>query len=411
MSAKVAGSAVRHVARRKVEDRTEIDEAFLRATGERVVATLGDLKGGAMKVGQMMSQAGTALPDELTEALARLQRDAPPADYSVIARQIEAEFGAPPERLFARIDPEPFAAASIGQVHRATTDDGREVVVKVQYPGVDASVASDLAAVRRTLKLVQLGTPLTRLDETFGELHDVLQQELDYCVEADNLRRLRALHDEEWLLLPEVVPERSSGRVITLTYVPGADLATAASWTEAERDRLGQRLAQLTARQLFAFGFMHGDPHPGNFAFRRDGSVVLYDFGCVREYDLEARSALFDLLLAARGADVELADDVFVRLGLRHPDRPSPGRDLYGPMLELLARPLHGPHRFSQAADPDDLWLLSMEFMASLGSFSGGGSFGVIKRQVAGLFDTLRVLDATVDLWAEAEAVRPPPVA
>jgi predicted unusual protein kinase regulating ubiquinone biosynthesis (AarF/ABC1/UbiB family) len=138
-------------------------------SGERIAETLGELKGAAMKIGQMASIGSDILPKELSDALTKLQKEAPPMPYEVIAEQIERELGSPPELLFNAFDETPFASASIGQVHRATTDDGRDVVVKVQYPGVRSSIDSDIANVAALLRLHALGCPLDPSDPSASE--------------------------------------------------------------------------------------------------------------------------------------------------------------------------------------------------------------------------------------------------
>ena len=210
-----------------VSGETDEDRASLRrAAGERIATTLGELKGAAMKVGQLASAARELVPPEIADALSRLQRDSPPVSYEVIAEQIRSELGAEPDSLFRSFDRTPFAAASVGQVHRAVLDDGLEVVVKVQYPGVDGAVDSDLTQVRLALRMGGvLSLPRDLVDALFEELRVRLHEELDYCNEAENVRRFRAFHARhDWLVVPDVVGERSSKRVLTLSYEPGESL-------------------------------------------------------------------------------------------------------------------------------------------------------------------------------------------
>ncbi|MEC8422678.1 MAG: AarF/ABC1/UbiB kinase family protein, partial [Myxococcota bacterium] len=224
-------------------------------SGARIAKTLGELKGAAMKVGQLASVAKDILPDELTASLATLQRSAPPMEYGVIAEQIERELGRPPELLFARFDPIPFAAASIGQVHRAQTDDGREVVVKVQYPGVDESVDSDISHLKLALRASgMLATRRAAFDAFFLELRDRMREEVDYTHEAQNVRWFKELHaDDPHLIIPDVVGERSSGRILTLTYEPGDSLGELdpAVYDQECRNRIGERLLHMVFRQVF----------------------------------------------------------------------------------------------------------------------------------------------------------------
>ena len=225
MTASVTGNFVKGQVKGLFQDKEARErdrEALDAANGAKIAKTLGELKGAAMKIGQLASMAKDVLPSEVTSALTSLQREAPPMPFEVIRGQIEAELGSPPELLFERFDPEPFAAASIGQVHRARTDDGREVVCKVQYPGVDTSVDADVAQLKFALRASGLiRFRRQAVDGLFQELRDRLREELDYTNEAENVRRFQRLHqDDPHIITPDVVGERSSGRVLTLTYEP-----------------------------------------------------------------------------------------------------------------------------------------------------------------------------------------------
>ena len=227
------------------EEARESRAATYLETGQRIAKTLGELKGAVMKVGQMASIGSDLLPPELSQALGSLQKEAPPVPFEVIEGQIERELGAAPEILFSWFDREPFAAASIGQVHRATTDDGREVVVKVQYPGVDVSVDSDLAQLKLALRaagFIRLRRKV--LNELFAEVRARLHEELDYTNEAENVRLFQEFHRKRGdtaLIVPDVVGERSSQRVLTLTYEPGDPLSSIneRGYSQEERDRIG----------------------------------------------------------------------------------------------------------------------------------------------------------------------------
>lgn len=399
MTASVAGNfAASRLARPFLsgEARDAHDEAFLRAAGARLAATLGELKGAAMKIGQMASTASDLLPPELAEALAKLQQDAPPMPFEVVAEQIEAELGEAPGRLFARFDEVPFASASIGQVHRATTDDGREVVVKVQYPGVDAAVDSDLASVRAALRLARLASDAVALDAVLAELKDRLVEELDYCIEADHVRLFREMHaGEERLVLPDVVGERSAQRVLTLTYEAGARLKEVATWPQDVRDAIGRRMVEMVCDQIFVHGALHGDPHPGNLAFRRDGTVVLYDFGCVRRYGEASAEAFRDVVRSVRDLDPWLMDDAFVRLGVRAPDRPAP-IPIFTAIIDVLAPLRDDPTDFGAARFNEQFIGMAPKFIRHARDFLPGAEIAIVKRVVAGLYDNLRAIGARV---------------
>lgn len=349
-------------------------------SGELIAQTLGELKGAAMKVGQLASVARDILPDDLMSSLSSLQRDAPPMDYDVIAAQIERELGSPPELLFQRFDKAPFAAASIGQVHRARTDDGREVVVKVQYPGIDESVDSDIAHLKLALRASGLiSTRKAAFDAFFEELRDRMREEVDYTHEAQNVRWFRALHaDDTHLIIPEVVGERSSGRILTLTYEPGDQIQDldAAGYDQETRNRIGTHIAHMMYRQLFEFHAVHADPNPANFAFRKNGDVVLYDFGCVKVFPQEDAKAYRDMMRAFRDNDHAAIQTGMEAVGIQRPGAHVPDqadmyreiRSVFGPLLfedsvfdfdkavgheiftRLLAKGLRRPRQFQPSA-------------------------------------------------------------
>ncbi len=336
MTASVAGG----VARRKAKGLFQNAEARARdaatqnaKSGAVIAKTLGELKGAAMKLGQFASTAHGLLPDELIAALGGLQGDAPPVPFSTIRAQIESEFGAPLETLFAHFDPEPFAAASIGQVHRARTDDGREVVCKVQYPGVDANVDTDIRNLKMVLRATgMLGVRRQALDALFAELRERLLEEIDYTNEATNVRWFRRLHaDDPHMIIPDVVGERSSGRVLTLTYEPGDALTEldAAGYDQTTRDLLGQRVAHMMFKQLYQLHAVHADPNPANFACRPNGDLVVYDFGCVKIVPPQLVADYRQFILALQREDYAGVDAGLMAVGARVPGTPAPPRPYY----------------------------------------------------------------------------------
>ncbi|HEY8379729.1 MAG TPA: AarF/ABC1/UbiB kinase family protein [Nannocystis sp.] len=405
MTAQVAGS----YAKTRIKSLFQSDEEAERErsaahelNGGRIARTLGELKGAVMKVGQMASIAGDLLPKELADALRSLQREAPPVDFSVIAAQIEAELGAPPEALFRRFDPVPFASASIGQVHRATTDDGREVVVKVQYPGVDAAVDSDLVQLKFALKaggLVKRVTGLDvkqqSLDDVFAEIRARLHEELDYCNEADNVRRFRELHrGEPHIIVPEVVGERSSQRVLTLTYEAGdrIDELDARGYSQQIRDKIGDNLFCALAAQLFVHRILHADPNPGNLAFRPNGDVVLYDYGCVKQIPVEIAAAYAQIIRCGLAEDYDGVDDGLRKLGVRNPAGPPVEAAFYKQWRDVLALPfLTGePFDFARATMHDDVIRLIPGALKRMASFQPPSEIIFIDRAIVGHYGNLR---------------------
>ena len=298
-----------------------------------IVGTLGDLKGAVMKIGQIASQTQDLLPKEFSEALKKLQKEAPPVDFSVIKSQIESELERSLEDVYRYFDETPFASASIGQVHRAVTHEGQEVVVKVQYPGVDKSCDSDLKQLRLTLKLGGLlKLPKDSVDALFSEIQDRLHEELDYINEANNIRLFAAFHKSHSnIAVPKVYDELSTRHILTLEYLEGdhADELVEKGYSQSEINQLGENLFYMLAQHLFEFQKIHGDPHPGNFAFRKDGKIIIYDFGCIKILKPDIVEAYKNAIQASLSEDYDAVDDALKRLGARVDGKESPGESYY----------------------------------------------------------------------------------
>ena len=399
MTARVAGgytkSKIKSVFQSSEAAEADRTEQHKKA-GELIAQTLGELKGAVMKVGQMASVASDLLPKEIADALGVLQREAPPMDFEVIAEQIEKELGAPPERLFHEFDRRPFASASIGQVHRARVDDGREVVVKVQCPGVDDAVDSDLAH----LKLAFKASGLVKVDRkainaVFAELKARLHEELDYCNEADNVRLFRNYYlGHDRVVVPDVVGERSSQRVLTLEYEPGDHVSKAGEYPLDVRNEIGATLFRVLADQIFNWGKLHADPNPANFAFRPDGKVVFYDFGCVKELDPDIIDAYRDTVRAGLDEDYDGIEEGLMRLGARVPGTPPLPDGFYKPWRDLFLEPLVGPdpYDFATSAIQRKALRFVPRSMKYLGSFQPPVELVFVDRVVVGHYGNLRAL-------------------
>lgn len=313
-------------------------EAMYQKMGAEVVATLGELKGAAMKVGQALSQMRHLLPESFADELAALQKAAPPMPYSVIQRQIELELGFVPEKLFEYFEQEPFAAASIGQVHKATLHSGEQVVVKVQYPGVDQSCQSDLKHLKRMLMLGgMLKVNKAALEAVFDEIESTLIRELDYTLEASNIARFSEFHrEDEGIVIPKVFSDYSSRRVLTLSYEAGDSIEDLSEYDQNTINTLAERLFALAIWQLFELHALHSDPHPGNFAFRRDGSLVLYDFGCVTFLEPHIVVAIKQTVEAALARDMPALDNGLLALAVRDPDGPAVDDEFYQVILDIV---------------------------------------------------------------------------
>jgi predicted unusual protein kinase regulating ubiquinone biosynthesis (AarF/ABC1/UbiB family) len=291
-------------ARASEEERARLEEQFAIRSAEDVARELGNMKGAIMKAGQMISFIADGLPPEAQAALATLQSDVPPMAPSLAERVVREELGRDPERIFLDWDPVPVAAASIGQVHRAVLRDGREVAVKVQYPGVGEAIASDLDNAE-TLYAMFSALALRNLDvkSLVDELRARMIDELDYVHEARCQSEIAAIYaGHPFIRVPAVVPELSTRRVLTSDWVDGMRwdefLPTA---SEASRQRAGEVLFRFTQGSIHRNGVFNGDPHPGNYRFHRDGTITFLDFGLVKRWtagEWEKLTPLLDALIS-----------------------------------------------------------------------------------------------------------------
>ena len=286
----------------------ELAEAHLRAA-IKMLRTMGYLRGAATKLGQALANFPGIIPDQFVETLERLQFEAPPMHFALLREHVRDELGREPEEAFATFDPRAFAAASLGQVHRATLKSGEDVAVKVQYPAIGRSIRSDFRNLSAFLLPLRLGRGWEPMKAQIEEVRRVIEQETDYQQEAEWQRRARSLfHEDDLILVPRVHDELSTRRVLTMEYLDGVHLPAflAGNPPQERRDHFGGLIVQAGCRLHFAGRLLYADPHPGNYLLRADGRLGLLDFGCVRPYtDREWEcNRLADL--AMRGGD----DDV-----------------------------------------------------------------------------------------------------
>ncbi len=327
LTARSGGRWARHRAQRifaSAARREELDTAFQLRTAEDVAATLGNLKGALMKLGQMASYLDVGLPEPVRATLAQLQQDAPPMSPELAATAIERELGGPPDRVFAEWDPVPIAAASIGQVHRAITHDGRAVAVKVQYPGVADAIRSDLGNADLIFRSLALAFPSLDSGPIVEELHARVLEELDYTLEAQNQRRFAAhFRDHPFVHVPEVVDELCSPRVLTTELATGARFEEVVDWPEEERNLTAETLYRFSFGSIYRAHSFNGDPHPGNYLFHPGGRVTFLDFGLVKRFTDE-ETELFQRLIQAMvvNRDIPAFREVVEAAGILAPDAP-----------------------------------------------------------------------------------------
>jgi predicted unusual protein kinase regulating ubiquinone biosynthesis (AarF/ABC1/UbiB family) len=404
MTASLAGRYAGHAIAngfRSADERAHARGKLNASAAAHLAETLGELKGAVMKLGQVASQAASILPAEFAEPLKRLQKDAPPMPFSVIRKQIDRDLGKTLAKQFKRIDHKPYAAASIGQVHRAVLHDGREVVIKVQYPGVAESCDTDLAQLKMALRMARIvKVDKATLDDLFEEIRERLHEELDYEQEARNIALFRQFFaDDPRIVIPATVPELCSRHVLTLILEPGDKLEDAGRNYEQDlRNEIAMRLFDFMCRSVFELKAVHADPHPGNFAVRSDGSLVIYDFGCIKRLEDESIAAYRDTVRAALSHDWRGVDRGLFRLGVRVPGSRSMPDAFYESWGRIVMRPFTGSEPFDFGASTMHMEAIpkGYEALKHLDQFRPPVKTAYLDRMVSGHYWTMMTLKARV---------------
>lgn len=267
------------------KSKDEVNAEMLEKAADQLFKVLGELKGGAMKVGQALSVLEAAVPEQFgapyREALTKLQKDAPPLPAAKVHRVLDAQLGTKWRSRFSSFHDTPVASASIGQVHKGVWSDGREVAVKIQYPGADEALRADLKTMQRMVVVLRQLTPGADVQGVVDELIERTEMELDYRLEADSQRAFaKAYEGHPHFAVPHVIA--SSPKVMISEWIDGIPMSQIIrSGTVDERDRCGTRLFELTFDAPARVGMMHGDAHPGNFMLLPDGRMAVIDFGAI----------------------------------------------------------------------------------------------------------------------------------
>ena len=344
--ARAGGQYALHRARRvfaSAEQRGHLDRQFEMQTAEAITQTLGNMKGALMKLGQMASYLDQGLPEHVRDALSELRTNAPPMSPELAAQVVREELGEEPEAVFETWDPEPIAAASIGQVHRAITRDGQAVAVKVQYPGVGEAIVADLD--NAGLLFGAMGLVFEGLEHgpLVAELRERLVEELDYRLEADHQRFFAdAYRGHPFVHVPEVVDELSTERVLTTELAEGARFEELETWSDEERNLAAEAIFRFVFGSLYRLHAFNGDPHPGNYLFRPGGQVTFLDFGLVKRFSQEEMGVLHSMIEAmVLDHDIRRYRQIIERIGMlkdggRFPD--SAIEDYFSHFYEFVLR-------------------------------------------------------------------------
>ena len=304
-------------------------------------AALGGIKGPLMKVAQLLATIPHALPKEYADQLASLQANAPPMGWNFVKRRMAGELGPDWERKFRSFEHEAARAASLGQVHRAVGRDGRLLACKLQYPDMASAVEADLSQLKLVLSLYERYDRAVATDEIHAEVADRLREELDYARELAHLRLYRImLADEPAVAVPEPVPELSTKRLLTMTWLEGRPLLEAAKAPLAARNEIARNMFRAWYVPLYFYGVIHGDPHLGNYTVRPDLGINLLDFGCIRIFEPAFVKGVIDLYRALDQDDEALAVAAYEGWGFHKLSRELIdvlnrwARYVYAPLLE-----------------------------------------------------------------------------
>jgi predicted unusual protein kinase regulating ubiquinone biosynthesis (AarF/ABC1/UbiB family) len=306
--------------RRRAAEKRQIEAA------EQIVEVLGQMKGAAMKIGQVASFIDIAgmppeVSDRFQQKLAELRDSAPKVSFKDMRKVIEQDLGEPLKELFAEFEPEPLAAASIGQVYRAELHDGRRVAVKVQYPGVATAVRADLQNLGLLLRAAKRMAPGLDARTVGGEIRERITEELDYEHEAQAQRAIaRAWRDHPFVVVPDVVTSMSRERVLVTEWVDGTGFESVRELSQDDRDRFGEIVFRFFFGSFYRNGHFSGDPHPGNYLLQPDGRVAFLDFGLTKKVAMSHVESEKSVIRAGLEGDADALYEHLAGLGFYKPD-------------------------------------------------------------------------------------------
>lgn len=313
----------------------------------KLMESLGNLKGPLLKVAQLMATIPNALPKEYAEELQKLQSQAPPMSPLFVRRRMITELGVDWETKFKSFDKTAAAAASLGQVHRAVTKKGEAVAAKLQYPDMESAVEADLKQLKLILGVFEKYDQAVITSEIQKEIAARLREELDYQLEARHAGLYAyMLKDESEISVPRVIPELSTSRLLTATWLDGAPIQDFMSAKQSVRNQIALNLFRAWYVPLYHYGVIHGDPHLGNYTVRKDHGINLLDFGCVRIFPPDFVAGVITLYYALKSGKRDQAVEAYELWGFRNLKKETIdvlntwAGFLYGPVLDDSVRPI-----------------------------------------------------------------------
>jgi predicted unusual protein kinase regulating ubiquinone biosynthesis (AarF/ABC1/UbiB family) len=405
--AKVGGNYIRHYGEKLLQpelDRSKLDQA----NAKDIYDSLKSLKGSALKAAQMLSMEKNLLPAAYIEKFSLAQFQVPPLSAPLVRKTFRKYFGAYPEEIFDTFEAESVAAASIGQVHKATKGQ-RELAVKIQYPGVAESISSDLAIVK-PIALRMFNLSAADVEHYFQEVKAKLLEETDYNLELQQSQQMVAACSHlPGLCFPNYYPEYSSPRILTMDWMQGEHLAQfAAREVEAPaRQKVAQTLWDWYMYQMHELKWIHADPHPGNFLVDAQQNLIAIDFGCIKAIPEEFYKPYFELSAPETLGNNKRIAECLEQLELFHPSDSADDRDYLVQTFEklgsLIARPFYQAHfNFGDPAFFAEINALGEQFsrdqrLRQLSNGRGSRHFLYVNRTFFGLFMLLHDLKAEIE--------------
>ncbi|HUX79278.1 MAG TPA: AarF/ABC1/UbiB kinase family protein, partial [Alphaproteobacteria bacterium] len=314
---------------------------------EALKETLGHLKGPLMKIAQILATVPDILPEEYATAFLELQSNAPPMGWPFVKRRMQTELGPDWRSKFLEFEPNASAAASLGQVHKAIDLKGRHLACKLQYPEMGSAVEADLNQLKFILKSFEIYSGALDTENLRLEIGDRLREELDYLLEAKNIKLFKEmLASFPFVEVPEVIDSLTTPRLLSMTWLEGDKLLTLKDSPQDLRDEVSTSLFKVWYYPLYQYGILHGDPHLGNYSWSRQNKLNLLDFGCIRVFKAPLIEGVLDLYKALQTNDEELAVHAYRTWGFKDIDRELIeilnlwAQFLYEPLLDDRIRPI-----------------------------------------------------------------------
>jgi predicted unusual protein kinase regulating ubiquinone biosynthesis (AarF/ABC1/UbiB family) len=411
--AKIGTNYLKHYSKKLINGEASRDELHLDNATD-IYNSLSELKGGALKVAQMLSMDKNLLPTAYQQKFAMAQYSAPPLSYPLVVKTFQKYFGKGPTEIFDSFTTKATNAASMGQVHQAILD-GKKLAVKIQYPGVGDSVKSDLAMVKPiALKMFKLNP--VEYDEFIQEVESRMLEETDYALELNRSMDLsaRSRHLKN-IIFPTYYPDYSSDKILTMDWIEGKPLGQILNEQipQAERDKLGQALWDFYHFQMHSLKAVHADPHPGNFIITSDYRLGIIDFGCVKVIPEDFYKLYFQLLEEDVLTNLVKREKTFRDLRFIHPEDTKKDeeffRGIFTKLVELLGRPFRSDtFDFADDAYFDELYsfgekLSTMKELRESKRARGVGEAVYLNRTYFGLYTILHDLKAKINISLTSE--------